>query len=89
MTDAIGGEKTVKPFLQSIGMKSLSQQKTYGLPLGLGVGEISMLELAQSYMEFADTENVGIVHGIQTIHTQLGDIIFNHEAYSYKRTIPL
>lgn len=89
MTDAIGGEKTVKPFLQSIGMKSLSQQKTYGLPLGLGVGEISMLELAQSYMEFADTENVGIVHGIQTIRTQLGDIIFDHEAYSYKRTIPL
>jgi membrane carboxypeptidase/penicillin-binding protein PbpC len=79
MTDALGGEKTIKPFLQSIGMKSLSNKQNYGLPIGLGVGEISMLELAQSYMEFADTENVGIIHGIQTIRTQLGDTIFEHE----------
>ncbi len=48
-----------------------------------------MIELAQSYMQFSDKEDVGIIHGIQTISNSNGEILFDHKDYRYSRSIPL
>lgn len=89
IADFAWGIATMKPYLVDIGMKSLLKKDDLWLAFALGVGEIPMLELAQSYMEFSDSENVGIVHGIAKIENHVWQIIFDHNDYSYKRTIPL
>lgn len=87
MTEAIGASK-VQGFLRSIGMRDLSFEQSYGLAIGLGVWEIPMLQLAQSYMELSDQADVPMVHGIQSITRPNGEVVFDHQL-RYQRTIPL
>ena len=89
MTMALGGEKTVKKFLKLIGMNSINNDENYGPSLGLWIGQISMLELAQSYMEFGDSKKVPIIHGINRIKNKAWLTIYDHTILSYRRIIPL
>ena len=49
-----GEQDSIISFTEKLGIKSLDRRSDYGWPLSLGTGEMSLLELAQSYTVFAN-----------------------------------
>ncbi|MDD3120250.1 MAG: transglycosylase domain-containing protein [Candidatus Gracilibacteria bacterium] len=49
-----GGEENVVDFANNLGIDSLEQGKSYGVPLAIGAGEVKPIEMAQAYSTFAN-----------------------------------
>lgn len=61
----LGGESIIKPYFQSLGLKSLSDEIAYGYTLALGAGEVPLLEVADAYgtlVTYAPAEINPILH---------------------------
>ncbi len=87
--NAMWGVKTYLPFFSSLGMTSLNKKWEYGLSMALGTAPMSMIDLAQWYTHLSDTEDVGMVHGINKIVDSKWFVVFDHGDFSYARKIPL
>lgn len=53
-TAALLGELTIVDFVKNLGFKNVAEDKRYGSSIGLGVAEVTMLELVQGYSVFAN-----------------------------------
>lgn len=52
----VGGQKEIIPFVAEIfGIKSLNPDRDYNWPLGLGTGEVSLLEMVSGYAVLANS----------------------------------
>lgn len=52
----VGGQKEIIPFVDEVfGIKSLNPDRDYNWPLGLGTGEVSLLEMVSGYAVLANS----------------------------------
>ena len=84
---AIGGEDAVKPYLQSLGLSSITNDIFYGYPLALGAGEVTMLELAEAYSHLT-TQTPATINPILEIRDANGTIIYQKETEEKAELIP-
>lgn len=83
---AVGGEDVVKPFLQSLGLSGIKNNISYGYPLALWAGEVSMLELAGAY-EHLSTPTPAEINPILEIKASDGKILYKKEVKTKQNVI--
>ena len=54
MFTVAGGEASVVKHAKSLGINSLREDGTYGMPLAIGTGEVKPIEMAEAYSVFAN-----------------------------------
>lgn len=73
---ALGGEEKLKPYLQRLGMKHLSDTRKYGYSMALGAGEVPMMELAQAYAHLSTLGKPAYMNPILKITGPNGEILY-------------
>ncbi len=76
---ALWGEAIAKPWLQQLWLQSLSDAIEYGYPLSLGAGEVTMLELADAYMQLSRQGERVLINPILEIRTSDGTLLYEKE----------
>ena len=76
---AAGKEPEIKPFLQSLGLKSLRNNNSYGYSLALWAGEVPMLEMAQAYSFLSQKWEWFDINPILEIKWPDGQILYTKE----------
>ncbi|KKT01909.1 MAG: penicillin-binding protein [Candidatus Peregrinibacteria bacterium GW2011_GWF2_43_17] len=70
-----GGEEAVVDFAETLGITTLNHDGNYGWPLALGAGEVTLLELVNTYAVFASQGNYLKATAILKIENANGEII--------------
>jgi len=76
---AAGKEPELKPFLQSLGLKSLRNNNSYWYSLALWAGEVPMLEMAQAYSFLSKKWEAFGINPILEIRGSDGQILYKKE----------
>jgi membrane peptidoglycan carboxypeptidase len=84
---AAGGEDTVKPYLQHLGLSGITNNTYYGYPLALGAGEVTMLELANAYSQLT-TETPAEINPILEVKANDGSLLYHKEVEEKEDLIP-
>lgn len=84
---ALWGEEVAKPWLQSIGLSSLSDTVEYGYPMALGAGEVTMLELADAYTQLSRQGERVAINPILEIRSSDGSILYEKEVVTEESVI--
>ncbi|MFA5747945.1 MAG: transglycosylase domain-containing protein [Candidatus Absconditabacterales bacterium] len=86
MITALGGELVAKPFLQKLGLKSISDNVEYGYPLALGAAEITMLEFVNAYSHLS-TATPAVINPILEIRSRDGSILYQKTGTNYQEQL--
>jgi membrane peptidoglycan carboxypeptidase len=73
---AAGQEEKIKPFLQGLGLTSLKNNHEYWYSLSLWAGEVSMLEMAQSYSALSQLWTSADINPILELKDKNGNILY-------------
>ena len=84
---AVGGESVVKPFFQSLWLKSVLDDIAYWYSLSLGAAEVPMLELASAYSHLT-TVTPATIDPILQITTYDGTVIYQKQIVEQEEKIP-
>jgi penicillin-binding protein 1A len=76
---ALGGEAVAKPRLQQLWLNSLANNIEYGYPLSLWAGEITMLELADAYIQLSRQGERVTINPILEIRSNDGSLLYEKE----------
>lgn len=84
---ALWWEEIAKPWLQSIGLSSLSDTVEYGYPMALWAGEVTMLELADAYTQLSRQGERVVINPILEIRSSDGSILYEKEVVTEESVI--
>jgi penicillin-binding protein 1A len=84
---AAGGEAIIKPWLQKAWLTSLSNNIEYGYPLSLGAWEVTMLELADAYVQLSRQGERVIINPILEIRSSNGSLLYEKEVVTEQSVI--
>ncbi len=87
MITALGWETVAKPFLISLGLSWIQENIQYGYTLALGAWEVSMLELANAYMNLS-TPTPAQINPILEIRARDWSLIYQKQVVKEPNVIP-
>ncbi len=70
-----GEQSKIIELVEKMGINSLNKNHSYGYPLALGAGEVSLMEMVTAYGVFANNGKKPEISGIQRIENANGDIL--------------
>lgn len=81
-----GKQEAIIDFVEKLGITSLDKNASYGYPLALGAGEVTLLEMVRGYSAFA---NNGVTHDITSVlkvENSKGEILYEWKADDLKKS---
>ncbi|MDD3679215.1 MAG: PBP1A family penicillin-binding protein, partial [Patescibacteria group bacterium] len=85
MTKLVGVEKVLST-AESLGINSIDKDRYYGLSIGLGSAELTLIDLATAYSTLANLGERPLLNSIQKINDSNGSIIYS-QPHIKKRAI--
>lgn len=76
---ALWWEAVAKPWLKSMWLESLSDSIEYGYPMALWAGEVTMLEMADAYMQLSRQGERTTINPILEIRASDGSLLYEKE----------
>lgn len=86
---AMGGDKTIVPYLRSLGFESLDPKREYSYPLALGADAMTLFQLAQAYTQLSATgETYTRINPIVSVTAPHGEVLYTKQHDQHQKLIP-